>query len=129
MLASIYGLFFCTLDKGNLAPKGKAFFSFTFMGKNSPKKYYHEVQEKVLEHIIKNHPDKIREIEYQSPVVISKNKLYPKEMGIRLLSNGYYMETKSPLARMMRNCRRWLKLIGVNNLSDVLTLNYLQAGC
>jgi len=84
MLASIYGLFFCTLDKGNLAPKGKAFFSFTFMGKNSPKKYYHEVQEKVLEHIIKNHPDKIREIEYQSPVVISKNKLYPKEMGIRL---------------------------------------------
>jgi len=49
------------------------------MGKNYPKKYYHEVQEKVLEYIIKNHPDKIREIEYQSPVVISKNKLYPKE--------------------------------------------------
>jgi hypothetical protein len=43
------------------------------------KKYYHEVQEKVLEYIIKNHPDKIREVEYQSPVVISKNKLYPKE--------------------------------------------------
>ena len=62
----------------------------------TPKKYYHEVQEKVLEYIIKNHPDKIREVEYQSPVVISKNKLYPKEGGSRLLSNGYYMATKSP---------------------------------
>jgi hypothetical protein len=60
------------------------------------KKYYHEVQEKVLEYIIKNHPDKIREVEYQSPVVISKNKLYPKEGGSRLLSNGYYMATQSP---------------------------------
>jgi hypothetical protein len=79
MLASIYGLFSCTLDKGNLPPKGKAFFSFTFMGKNSSKKYYHEVQEKVLEYVIKNHPDKIREIEYQSPVVISKNKLIRKK--------------------------------------------------
>jgi hypothetical protein len=66
------------------------------MGKNYPKKYYHELQEKVLEYIIKNHPDKIREIEYQSTVVISKNKLYPKERGSHLLSNGYYMETKSP---------------------------------
>jgi len=26
----------------------------------------------------------------------------------------------SPLARMTRNCRRWLKIIGDNKLSDVL---------
>ena len=54
---------------------------------------------------------------------------YIQKRGSLLLSIGYYLETKSPLARMMRNCRRWLKLIGVNNLSDVLTVNYLQAGC
>lgn len=98
-----------------------------FMGKNYPIENNHDIQQLVLEYIIKTHPDKIKEIEHQSPIVISKDKLYSKHRGSRLLSNGYYMEIKSSMSRMMRNCDRCLQLIGVNKVSDMLTLNYPEA--
>ena len=70
-----------------------------FMGKNYTIENNHDIQEIVLEYIIKTHPDKIKEIEHQSPIVISKDKLYSKHRGSRILSNGYYMEIKSSLPR------------------------------
>jgi hypothetical protein len=111
--------------KGIRTAKGKTLVSFTFMGKTYPINHKHEVQERVLEYIIKFHPDKVTVIEYQSPIIISKNKLYPRDRGSNKLTNGYYMEHKSSWDRMMKNCERCLKLIGINRLSDVLTLNHL----
>jgi hypothetical protein len=96
-----------------------------FMGEQCLVKVEHDLQEIVLDHIIKKYPEKIKEIQDEiGDKFISRNKLYSKHRGSRKISNGYYMEIKSPRDRMIRNCDRILKMVGLGRLTAVLTLNY-----
>jgi hypothetical protein len=113
--------------KGNLPPKGNGFFSFTFMDKNYPKKYYQKKRRKFWNISLKIILTKLEKLNTKVlSVFLRINYIRRKGAAASCLTVTIW---RPPLARMMRNCRRWLKLIGVNNLSNVLTLNYLQAGC
>jgi hypothetical protein len=96
-----------------------------FMGEHYLVKEKHDLQQIVLDYIIKKYPEKIKEIQDElGGQFISRNKFYTRQRGTRKISNGYYMEIKSPRDRIIRNCDRILKLAGLGRLNDVLTLNY-----
>jgi hypothetical protein len=87
----------------------------------------HDLQQIILDYIIKKYPEKIKEIQDEmGGQFTSRNKFYTKQRGSRRISNGYYMEIKSPRDRMIKNCGRILELVGLGKLTDVLTLNYQQ---
>jgi hypothetical protein len=96
-----------------------------FMGERYLVKGEHYLQQIVLDYIIKKYPEKIKEIQDEmGGNFISRNKFYTKQRGSRKISSGYYVEIKSPRDRMIRNCDRILKLVGLGRLTEVITLNY-----
>jgi hypothetical protein len=95
------------------------------MGERYLVKGKHDLQQIVLDYIIKKYPEKIKEIQHEmGGQFISRNKFYTKQRGSRKISSGYYMEIKSPRNRMIKNCNSILKLVGLGRLTDVLTINY-----
>jgi hypothetical protein len=47
-------------------------------------------------------------------------QIFPSSESIASCLTVTIWRLSPPLARMTKNCRRWLKIIGVNKLSDVL---------
>jgi hypothetical protein len=77
-----------------------------------------DFQEIVLNNVIKKYPEKINEIQHKmGGNFLSKNRFYTNNRGSKKISNNLWMGRKSPKKRMLKNCDKVLRLVGLNGLA------------